>query len=457
MKSYYIGTLLAIIAIAILQTLYTLNLHTMYVKEIIEQTGKTMEVVIAAELHTRSTQRTDKLRVVEYQPLNTMDEHTRDSLLRLHPLPSKPQTVNLQETNKQGVASTMGEAVQQLFQDELYKQGNGININYIRNLFDKQLHDQLHYRFVLYSKDKKTETTGNLGNRHIDYSYTYPIGTKGLQKLVLQIHIPVQPFIQRQLWIIGLSVALFFITLSILLYQYFGIKRKDSILIKKEKSINGSIHDLKAPLNTAISLLDLLKNTEKDDHKKILISRGESDIKSLLLKMERILLLSGNRKRHLILQKEPVNIETLIENVTQKMDLLFKAKKHSINTKFHLRLPFIIFSDAASIETIITNLLENALKYADENVCVDIIASQPTPAYMKIEIKDNGWGIPKACLKKLFTQFYQVPQKRHPSQNGYGIGLAQTKYLLKELGGNIKVSSFVDKGSTFAFTLPVNL
>lgn len=74
---------------------------------------------------------------------------------------------------------------------------------------------------------------------------------------------------------------------------------------------------------------------------------------------------------------------------------------------------------------------------------------------MQVSVQDNGWGIAPAYQKKLFQQFYQVPRGEERIRKGYGIGLAQSKYIIDEHGGKIAVKSAEGEGSVFAFTIPL--
>ena len=105
------------------------------------------------------------------------------------------------------------------------------------------------------------------------------------------------------------------------------------------------------------------------------------------------------------------------------------------------------------IENVLCNLIENALKYADRGVKVEVTLSM-ADGRLQVAVRDNGWGIAPQYQKKLFRQFYQVPRHGRPEQKGYGIGLAQAKYIIDEHGGWIKVQSAEGKGSTFIFTIP---
>ena len=111
-------------------------------------------------------------------------------------------------------------------------------------------------------------------------------------------------------------------------------------------------------------------------------------------------------------------------------------------------------ADQLYIENAIKNLIENALKYSNDGVKIQIKIVEISQG-IQIEVKDNGWGIAPQHQKKLFTQFYQVPRDEDKLRRGYGIGLAQAKYIIEEHQGEIKVSSEENKGSLFTFTVPL--
>ena len=105
------------------------------------------------------------------------------------------------------------------------------------------------------------------------------------------------------------------------------------------------------------------------------------------------------------------------------------------------------------IENVIRNLMENALKYSDAGVRIEVSLSIVNER-LCVSVKDNGWGIAPCHQRKLFTQFYRVPRSEEQQQKGYGIGLAQSKYIINEHGGEIMVKSAEGEGSTFTFIIP---
>lgn len=95
--------------------------------------------------------------------------------------------------------------------------------------------------------------------------------------------------------------------------------------------------------------------------------------------------------------------------------------------------------------------MENAVKYSVKEAHIEVSITD-SQRFVLVSIKDYGIGIDKKYQKKIFEQFYRIPNTQH--KNGYGIGLAMVKYAIKAHGGTIKVESQLGKGSTFTFTLP---
>jgi two-component system phosphate regulon sensor histidine kinase PhoR len=117
-----------------------------------------------------------------------------------------------------------------------------------------------------------------------------------------------------------------------------------------------------------------------------------------------------------------------------------------------------VFCDAEAVHQILTNLLDNAIKYTPDSGTVTVGAKPLAPSGERIEffVRDTGSGIPAEELPRLFERFYRVDKARSRALGGTGLGLAIVKHLARSQGGEVRVESQVDKGSTFFFTLPVH-
>lgn len=113
-----------------------------------------------------------------------------------------------------------------------------------------------------------------------------------------------------------------------------------------------------------------------------------------------------------------------------------------------------VFCDSESVHQIMSNLLDNAIKYTPEDGSVYITARPLPEGYVQVSVRDTGMGIPKEDLGRLFERFYRVDKARSRELGGTGLGLAIVKHLARAQGGDVFVESEIGKGSTFHFTLP---
>lgn len=115
-----------------------------------------------------------------------------------------------------------------------------------------------------------------------------------------------------------------------------------------------------------------------------------------------------------------------------------------------------VFADTEAVHQILTNLLENAIKFTPDGGTVTVGARPLGASHVEFFVRDSGMGIPPEDLSRLFERFYRVDKARSRALGGTGLGLAIVKHLTRAQGGEIRVESRIDKGSTFYFTLPVN-
>ena len=453
MKKYYYITIIAILAILSLQVVYIYNLYKDFISTQCVQIEKTLGIAMDKELHLRihDPLKKDKQQVF-YKRTSDMTPHELDSLKRI----TKPgDTISILKARKEGIAGTLGELYSQLEQDYVLKKGKPINIHIVDSFFVHLIKSKLPHSFVLYDRDKNIiHFTDSLYEHHPNYiSIFHPIGTKGLQYLQIKASIPMSDFLQKQIWTLSLTACFMLITLLCLLFQLVGIRRKSELLQKRETCVNGTIHDLKSPLNSVITLLSWLKMSESDTQKKRLIDLNMRNVKRTVCNIESLLILARADNKKIILNKKDISMPAITLIVKEEMDILYRNKPHTIEIINMLPEGFVVSADAMYIENALRNLVDNALKYSNDDVKV-IITIEKKKHLLQMSVKDNGWGIAPQYQKKMFTQFYQVPRIEKQRQKGFGIGLTETQYIIREHGGDIKVTSAKDKGSIFTFTLP---
>lgn len=364
--------------------------------------------------------------------------------------------MNIDEARKKNIGKTVGEISRQLAQDRLFRKGKLLNIDTLNHFFSDSVCGNFIYHIVQYNKDTLAIDSAGYPKR---YAWNYiselqPIGTKGLYFLQIKATIPWKGFAWNHLWGLITSFGIMGIAFWGLYIQLVEIKRKNELLRKREATINGTIHDLKSPLNSVITMLSWFKATENDPQKRKMIETGLSSVKHLVYTIESLLVIARKDEHRIVLNKTRVDVPKLVEKNKQELAFLYPEKYEHIHIINQLPEGFTVPADRMYIDNVIRNLLENALKYSDEDVEVTVTLETKGPM-LAVSVKDNGWGIAPKHQKKLFSQFYQVPRDADKLRRGYGIGLAQAKYIIEEHQGEIKVSSEENKGSLFTFTVPL--
>ena len=457
MKKYYYITLVAIVATVCLQVSYINSLYNRYVDEKIIGIED-----IVQKLSTRERIIRDALRVgvkpkerprIMRKHISHMTQEEIDSLRRL---PGGADTIDVIAAQKAGIGGTAGEIVDQLMQDLLLKSGFPLNLNTLDSLWRASDSIVRHpHQFLLYDKDTvMISSVGDLESHTPDYvSQLHPIGTKGLQYLQIKADIPMSHFLRHQLWTLALSACMMLLVLLCLFFQLTAIRRKEALLRKREMTINGTIHDLKSPLNSVITMMGWLKQTTPDKETKEMLETSKAGVRRLISNIEALLMTARMDRRQVVLNKSLIDVPEMAEGVKKELSCLYPVKPHTICIINELPAGLQVMADGMYIENVIRNLMENALKYSDAGVMIEVSLSIVNER-LRVSVKDNGWGIAPCHQKKLFTQFYRVPRSEEQQQKGYGIGLAQSQYIINEHGGEIMVKSAEGEGSTFTFIIP---
>ena len=150
---------------------------------------------------------------------------------------------------------------------------------------------------------------------------------------------------------------------------------------------------------------------------------------------------------------EVFNILELIQNVFDLFEM--KAKKRNISLKFDKVYEFPVFvkGDIEKIEQVLINLVVNSIKYGNPNGTTYVGVESYSDKKFIIKVTDNGEGIKKEHISRLFERFYRVDQSRSREQGGSGLGLSIVKHIVEAHNENILLKSTFGKGSEFSFTL----
>ena len=218
------------------------------------------------------------------------------------------------------------------------------------------------------------------------------------------------------------------------------------------------VHDMKSPLSSIIMGARFLhsgKVDDKPDIKEKYFTIIESEADHLLALVNKLLTISKLENKKLILNKQSINLEPIIE------DLIEKAK-----AKTEKKIDFIVdllskhvLADEQYLTEAISNLIDNAIKYSKEDIKISI-TSHSTDKYVLLKVRDNGIGISKEDQLIIFDKFGRAAIHEHNRKggvSGFGLGLNYVDQVMQAHGGKVTVSSEKDQFSEFTLYIPKNV
>lgn len=243
-------------------------------------------------------------------------------------------------------------------------------------------------------------------------------------------------------------IAAFFITIKTILNQ----KKMSEI---KSDFINNMTHEFKTPLATISLAVDALRN-EKVHGDKTKWQYFNNIIKEENRRMnkhvETILQAALMEKQEFKLNFLPTHLHELLKTVTNTFQLQLQEKNSKIEYLLNAGNDMIEV-DEVHFSNVISNLIDNAIKYSKENLALKII-THSTAKYVVLQIQDNGIGMSKETVKRIFEKFYRAHTGNLHNVKGFGLGMSYVKSVVNEHKGKIKVESILGKGSTFTLEIP---
>ena len=213
-------------------------------------------------------------------------------------------------------------------------------------------------------------------------------------------------------------------------------------------------HELKTPLFTSQSyLLTLIDGALKDENINLkYLKIAEKSIERLIFIVKDLDLITKLESDDLKLEKSTFNIISLVNNVFEMLEIQSGIKKisFSLDSKFK---SIKVIADQEKIHQVLTNLIENSVKYGKESGTTEVTIQNITENKIIVRITDNGNGIQKVHFKRLFERFYRVDNSGNRKTGGSGLGLAIVKHIIDAHNEKIYVESDYGVGSEFSFTL----
>lgn len=236
----------------------------------------------------------------------------------------------------------------------------------------------------------------------------------------------------------------------------------ESLKVREEfrKEFIGNVaHELKTPIFTIQGYIENLIDGAIDDNsvRDKFLNRAKISVERLIYIIKDLDMITKLESGTLNLEKDSFDIIELIKNTYDELEI--QAQKKDIKLIFNKLYsePIIVFADKDKIQQVITNLIINSIKYGTNKGTTEVSLESITSDKLIVRITDNGEGIQKEHLSRLFERFYRVDQSGSRKQGGSGLGLSIVKHIIDAHNENVYVESKFGIGSEFSFTLTKDL
>ena len=233
---------------------------------------------------------------------------------------------------------------------------------------------------------------------------------------------------------------------------FFDITRIERLESVRQEFLSNVSHELRTPLTAILAFVETLETGAMEDqesnHRFLeIIRKNASRMHGLISDILELTSIEGGNVQ---VRLAPIELHALVNEVV--LSLAAKASAHGIIITNSVAPGAMVYADARRLEQMLTNLIENGIKFNREKGHVTIRFETGTGD--RILVEDTGEGIPTQHLERLFERFYRVDRARSREMGGTGLGLAIVKHLALLHGGEVTVTSELGKGSTFTIHLP---
>jgi signal transduction histidine kinase len=348
---------------------------------------------------------------------------------------------------------TLEEALQ-----EIYKKDNPLKIDKLVEIFSKSLSEaDIRTGFNLAYSTSDTvirrsysEEKSNILFFNPSFILETPLTVSKDLMVTAEVFYPRSVFKGDLLTILALSLIVTIFILFSIVMQTRMLYKQVSLAKVKENITHFLTHELRSPLQSSITNLEVGEMAE-GENSRYFLGKAKEQLYFLNGLIENILDINKFEKRQAPLNKANFNINEAIEP---------HIVRHSVDSKKTVRITSQvepgcekIYGDKLHITNAIGNLIDNAIKYSDDPVIINVSVNF-SDKFFRISVEDNGIGIPKEEQSKVFEKFYRVSKREHSQKGkGFGLGLTYVMWVVKAHKGKIELESEVGKGSKFTLSL----
>jgi two-component system, OmpR family, phosphate regulon sensor histidine kinase PhoR len=263
------------------------------------------------------------------------------------------------------------------------------------------------------------------------------------------------PYLIRRISLpILFSIILLGITILSFVLLYRNLLRQRRLAEVKNEFISNITHELKTPIATVGVAIEALKNfnaMQDPERTREYLDISSNELQRLNLLVDKVLRLSMFEKKAIDLKFETLNLEDVVTEVVSSMRL--QLEKNNAAVSVNTEGDSVMQGDKHHLQSVVFNLLDNALKYNRRSPVIKINLSGQIDK-VTLSIEDNGVGIAPEYKNKIFEKFFRIPHGDTHDAKGYGLGLSYAAHIVRQHNGTIEIENQAGMGSTFTITLP---
>ena len=284
----------------------------------------------------------------------------------------------------------------------------------------------------------------------------FPIRSDYTQVVQLTITNPNKTFIERMGLMLSGTFIIMLLVIVCISYQVRFISRFEKIFQIREDFSYAMIHDMKTPLTSIIMALKFLRSGKLDNRQEMkdkYFDIAENEADHLLTLTNKVLTISKLENHKLEMNRTEVELTPIIEKLTEK----FKAKSQkTVNFITDIKAE-TAYADAEYLEEVLSNLIDNSIKYSGESVEIRISTARDD-RYTVLKVHDNGFGISDKDIHLIFRKYERasaVKRNRRNGASGFGLGLNFVDQVVEAHHGKIFVSSIEGEFTEFTIYIPL--
>ncbi len=304
-----------------------------------------------------------------------------------------------------------------------------------------------------------SDTTNNFTFNWVLQSGSGTLGAAGIEEVLFVVIPDLRSLVLQSLWWpIAISVLFTLVIITAFYVTVRTMVRQKKLVEIKNDFINNMTHEFKTPIATISLAVDAMRNDKvKADPERM--NYFNSIIKEENLRMNRqvetILRASQLERQDFEVAFKPVHVHPLIQRVADTFSLQVESRAGRIDLRLAAEQD-LLQADESHLSNLISNLIDNALKYSKEGVppIVEIVTTNESGEWV-FSISDNGIGMSRETLKRIYEKFYRAHTGNVHNVKGFGLGLSYVKTLVDAHRGTITAESNLGKGSRFVLRFPL--